>query len=98
MLPTADATGAFLASSTVSASGFFTFNYATTEPGAYTLGIVSYMLGDSDYNSKSELAAIKSWANFIISDECTSLGKGDAFIPIAGDLRKLALAGIAKLG
>jgi phosphate transport system substrate-binding protein len=98
ILPTADATGAFLASSTVSGTGFFTFDYATKEPGAYTLGIVSYMLGDSDYKSKSELAAIKAWANFIISDECTSLGKGDAFIPIAGDLRKLALAAIAKLG
>ena len=98
ILPTADATGAFLASSKVSDSGFFTFDYATKEPGAYTLGIVSYMLGDSDYKSKSELAAIKAWANFIISDECTSLGKGDAFIPIAGDLRKLALAAIAKLG
>jgi phosphate transport system substrate-binding protein len=98
ILPTADATGAFLASSKVSDSGFFTFDYDTKEPGAYTLGIVSYMLGDSDYKSKSELAAIKAWANFIISDECTSLGKGDAFIPIAGDLRKLALAAIAKLG
>ena len=98
ILPTAAATGAFLASSKVGATGFFTFDYATKEPGAYTLGIVSYMLGDSDYKSKSELAAIKEWANFIISDECTSLGKGDAFIPIAGELRKIALAAIAKLG
>jgi phosphate transport system substrate-binding protein len=98
VLPTASATGAFLASSKVSSSGFFTFDYDTKEPGAYTLGIVSYMLGDSDYKSKSELAAIKAWANFIISDECTSLGKDDAFIPIAGDLRKLAVAAIAKLG
>ena len=98
ILPTAAATGAFLASSKVGATGFFTFDYATKEPGAYTLGIVSYMLGDSDYKSKSELAAIKEWANFIISDECTSLGKDDAFIPIAGELRKIALAAIAKLG
>jgi phosphate transport system substrate-binding protein len=98
ILPTASATGAFLASSKVGATGFFTFDYATKEPGAYTLGIVSYMLGDSDYKSKSELAAIKEWANFIISDECTSLGKGDAFIPIEGELRKIALAAIAKLG
>ena len=98
ILPTAAATGAFLVSSKVGATGFFTFDYDTKEPGAYTLGIVSYMLGDSDYKSKSELAAIKEWANFIISDECTSLGKDDAFIPIAGELRKIALAQIAKLG
>ena len=98
ILPTAAATGAFLASSKVGATGFFTFDYDTKEPGAYTLGIVSYMLGDSDYKNKTNLAGIKAWANFVISRECTDLGKNDAFIPIEGDLLKLALAGIAKLG
>jgi len=98
ILPTATATGAFLASSKVGATGFFTFDYETKEPGAYTLGIVSYMLGDSDYKNKANVPAIKAWANFVISRECTDLGKNDAFIPIEGDLRKLAEAGIAKLG
>jgi phosphate transport system substrate-binding protein len=98
ILPTAAATGAFLASSTVGATGFFTFDYATKEPGAYTLGIVSYMLGDSDYKDKASLAAAKAWANFIISKDCTDLGKNDAFIPIEGNLLKIATAAIAKLG
>ncbi len=98
ILPTAAATGAFLASSTVGASGFFTFDYATKEPGAYTLGIVSYMLGDSDYKDKASVAATKAWANFIISKDCTDLGKNDAFIPIEGNLLKIATAAIAKLG
>ena len=98
ILPTAAATGAFLASSTVGATGFFTFDYATKEPGAYTLGIVSYMLGDSDYKDKASLAATKAWANFIISKDCTDLGKNDAFIPIEGNLLKIATAAIAKLG
>lgn len=98
ILPTATATGAFLASSKVGSTGFFTFDYDTKEPGAYTLGIISYMLGDSDYKNKANVPAIKEWANFIISRECTDLGAGDAFIPIEGDLRKFAEAGIAKLG
>ena len=98
ILPTAAATGAFLASSTVGATGFFTFDYATKEPGAYTLGIVSYMLGDSDYKDKASVAATKAWANFIISKDCTDLGKSDAFIPIEGNLLKIATAAIAKLG
>jgi len=98
ILPTATATGAFLASSKVSSSGFFTFDYQTTEPGAYTLGIVSYMLGESDYKDKSALPAIKAWANFVISRECTDLGTKDAFIPIEGPLLKLAQAAIARLG
>jgi len=98
ILPTATATGAFLASSTVGSTGFFTFDYNTKEPGAYTLGIVSYMLGDSDYKNKANVPAIKAWANFVISRECTDLGASDAFIPIEGDLLKIALAAIAKLG
>ena len=98
ILPTATATGAFLASSKVGSTGFFTFDYETKEPGAYTLGIVSYMLGDSDYKNKANVPAIKEWANFVISRECTDLGADDAFIPIEGDLRKIAEAAIAKLG
>lgn len=98
VLPTATATGAFLASSKVGSTGFFTFDYVTKEPGAYTLGIVSYMLGDSNYKNKENIPAIKEWANFIISRECTDLGAGDAFIPIEGELKKLALAAIATLG
>ncbi|NCX45832.1 MAG: hypothetical protein EBW85_02045, partial [Burkholderiaceae bacterium] len=42
-LPTSPAVSAFLGEATVDTSkGFFTFDYATKEPGAYTLGIVSY--------------------------------------------------------
>jgi hypothetical protein len=56
------------------------------------------MLGDTDYKDKTALAATKAWANFVISKECTDLGKNDAFIPIEGNLLKIATAAIAKLG
>lgn len=95
-LPNGANTAAFLASSTVDAKGIFKFDYATSEPGAYTLGIITYMLGDSDYKDKEAVPAIKAWANLIISPACTD--KAEDFIPIEGKLKSLALAAINKLG
>ena len=95
-LPNGANTAAFLASSTVDSKGIFKFDYATREPGAYTLGIITYMLGDSDYKDKAAVPAIKAWANLIISPACTD--KAEDFIPIEGKLKTLALAAIAKLG
>jgi phosphate transport system substrate-binding protein len=95
-LPTGDATAAFLGSATVDAKGIFKFDYATKEAGAYTLGIITYMLGDSDYKDKAAVPAIKQWANLVISPACTDLAPD--FIAITGDLKKYADAAIAKLG
>jgi phosphate transport system substrate-binding protein len=95
-LPNGANTAAFLASSKVDAKGIFTFNYATPEPGAYTLGIITYMLGDSNYKDKAAVPAIKAWANLVISKDCTD--RAPDFIPIEGELKKLAEAAIAKLG
>ncbi len=95
-MPNGANTAAFLASSTVDSKGIFKFDYATKEPGAYTLGIITYMLGDSDYKDKAAVPAIKAWANAIISPACTD--KAEDFIPIEGKLKTLALAAIAKLG
>ena len=95
-LPTGDATAAFLGSATVDAKGIFKFDYATKEAGAYSLGIITYMLGDSDYKDKAAVPAIKQWANLIISPACTDLAPD--FITITGTLKKYADAAIAKLG
>jgi hypothetical protein len=54
------------------------------------------MLGDSDYKDKAAVPAIKAWANLVISKDCTD--RAPDFIPIEGDLKKLAEAAIAKLG
>jgi phosphate transport system substrate-binding protein len=95
-LPTGDATAAFLGSATVDAKGIFKFDYATKEAGAYTLGIITYMLGDSDYKDKAAVPAIKAWANTVISPACTDLAPD--FIAITGTLKTYADAAIAKLG
>jgi phosphate transport system substrate-binding protein len=95
-MPTGDATAAFLGSASVDAKGIFKFDYATKEAGAYTLGIITYMLGDSDYKDKAAVPAIKQWANTVISPACTDLAPD--FIAITGTLKKYADAAIAKLG
>ena len=95
-LPTGVATAAFLGSATVDAKGIFKFDYATNEPGAYTLGIITYMLGDSDYKDKAAVPAIREWAKTITSPACTDLAPD--FIAITGTLKQKADAAIAKLG
>jgi phosphate transport system substrate-binding protein len=90
--------GAFLASATQDANGFLTYDYKTTEPGAYPLGIVSYMLADTKYDSKSQADAVKSVAEFILSSKCAKdVGAALGFSVIDGDLLKKSLAQVAKI-
>lgn len=97
--PDASGTSAFLASAKQDANGFLTFDYATKEKGAYTLGIVSYLLADTNYANKETAKAVKELAEFIISPKC-ALDAGEAlgFSLITGDFLKKSLAQIAKIG
>jgi phosphate transport system substrate-binding protein len=92
-------TSAFLAQAAMDANGIVTFDYATKEPGAYTLGIVSYMLADTAYPDKSRGAAVKSLASFVISPECAkAVGSDLGFSLIEGPFLKKAEELIAKIG
>jgi len=91
--------GAFLASATQDVNGFLTFNYATTEKGAYPLGIVSYLLADSKYPSATQAAAVKAYATYVLSTKCSKdVGAGLGFSVIDGELLKKSLAQVAKIG
>ena len=96
-----DSTGvsAFLAQATQDASGYLTFDYKTNEKGAYPLGIVSYLLADTKYGDKTTAAAVKEFAQFILSPKCAR-DAGDAlgFSVIDGDFLKKSLAQVAKIG
>lgn len=97
----ADSTGvsAFLASADQDANGFLTFDYATKEKGAYPLGIVSYLLADTAYSSKTTANAVKSFANFVLSSSCAKDKGADlGFSVIDGELLKKSQAQIAKIG
>jgi phosphate transport system substrate-binding protein len=97
--PDAIGTSAFLASATQDVNGFLTYDYATKEKGAYPLGIVSYLLADTAYPDKAKAAAVKAYANFVLSPAC-ALDKGAAlgYSVISGDLLKKSQAQVAKIG
>lgn len=99
-LPTSPAVSAFLGDAKVdSAKGFFTFDYATPEPGAYTLGIVSYMLVDTNYSNKEKAAAVKQLATYLMSDDCTGGSNASlGYVVIDGKLKAVAEAQVKKIG
>jgi phosphate transport system substrate-binding protein len=97
--PTSVTTSAFLAQGSMDANGIVSFDYATNEAGAYTLGIVSYMLVDTAYADKTRAAAVKALANFIVSPACAK-DKGEAlgFAVLDGNFKKKAEEQNAKIG
>jgi len=97
--PTSVTTSAFLSQASIDANGIMSFDYATKEPGAYTLGIVSYMLVDTAYPDKTKAAAVKSLASFILSPACAK-DKGEAlgFSVLDGAFLKKAQELVAKIG
>ena len=96
-----DSTGvsAFLAQASQDANGYLTFDFDTKEKGAYPLGIVSYLLADTKSADKTKAAAVKEFAEFILSPKCAR-DAGDAlgFSVIDGDFLKKSLALVAKIG
>ena len=97
--PNSTGVGAFLTSAKQDANGFLTYDYATKEPGAYTLGIVSYLLADTAYPSKSQADAVKAYATYILSPKCSNdVGAALGFSVIDGELLKKSLSQVAKNG
>jgi phosphate transport system substrate-binding protein len=97
--PTSISTSAFLAQASFDANGIMSFDYATKEVGAYTLGIVSYLLADTSYPDKTKAAAVKSLASFVLSPACAK-DKGEAlgFSVLDGAFLKKAQDLVAKIG
>jgi phosphate transport system substrate-binding protein len=60
---------AFLGEASIDSNNILTYDYATKEPGAYPLGIVSYLLADTAGKNK---AAVKTWAKYLVSADCAS--------------------------
>ena len=69
--PTAANTSAFVAGATLNSAGLYQFNYGTTAPGAYILGIVSYALVDSA-KSGAQAAAMTDFLKFVASPACAN--------------------------
>jgi phosphate transport system substrate-binding protein len=69
--PTAVNTSAFVAGATLNPAGIYQFNYKTTAPGAYILGIVSYAIVDSA-ESGANAAAMTSFLKYVASSACAN--------------------------
>ena len=81
------------------ANGFLTFDYATKAPGAYPLGITSYLLADTASKDKTKAAAVAELAKFWVSPKCAKeVGEQFGFAVIDGDFLKKTNAQIAKIG
>ena len=97
--PDSTGVGAFLASASQDANGWLTYDYKTTEKGAYPLGIVSYLLADTKYPNAETAKAVAEYAKFILSPACSGkVGAALGFSVIDGDLLKKSLAQVAKIG
>jgi phosphate transport system substrate-binding protein len=94
--PDAAGTAAFLSSATASADGKLTFNYNTTDAGAYVLGIVSYALVDTDVSSANS-AATKSFLQYVLSPACPTTNSALAYTTITGNLLAIDNTLLAKL-
>lgn len=97
---TPGAVGSFLGSAkTGSQEGTYAFDYKTTEAGAYPISIVSYLLFDTKYESASVAAAVKAFANYILSPACAeTVGAKLGFAVITGKGKDVADKMIAQIG
>ncbi len=95
--PDSGAVSAFLAEASQNADGIVTFDYNTKVAGAYTLGIVSYMLVETEYADKARGAAVKQLAEHILSPACAGVDPKLGFVVLTGSYRDKALSLIARM-
>ena len=79
------------------ANGIVSYDYDTKVAGAYTLGIVSYMLVETTYADKAKGAAVKELAEYILSSDCSGLDAKAGYIVISGTFLKKANELIARM-
>jgi phosphate transport system substrate-binding protein len=81
------------------ANGIVSFDYATKEPGAYPLGIVSYMLADTKYPDAAKGRAVRELATYILSPKCAKDAGADlGFSLLDGSFLKKAQELVARIG
>ncbi|CAN2186909.1 3a0107s03, phosphate ABC transporter, phosphate-binding protein PstS [Candidatus Nanopelagicaceae bacterium] len=95
--PDSGAVSAFLGEASQNAEGIVTFDYNTKVAGAYTLGIVSYMLVETSYADKARGAAVKQLAEHILSPACAAVDPKLGFVVLTGSYLDKAKAQIAKM-
>ena len=95
-LPDSAAVSAFLGEAKQAADGIVTYDYATKVPGAYTLGIVSYMLLETSYKNKEKGKAVVELAEYLLSPECSLGAASTGFVVVEGTFLAKAKQLIAR--
>ena len=95
--PDSVATSAFLGEASQDANGIVKYDYGTKVAGAYTLGIISYMLIETEYADKARGAAVKQLAEYIVSPACSGVDPKLGFVVISGTFLDKAKAQLAKM-
>ena len=96
VFPDSGAVSAFLGEASQDADGIVTYDYKTNLAGAYTLGIVSYMLLETSYGDKARGAAVKQLAEYILSPACSASDPKLGYVVITGKFLDTAKSQIAK--
>jgi phosphate transport system substrate-binding protein len=94
--PESGAVSAFLGEAKQDANGIVSYDYGTKLAGAYTLGIVSYMLLETEYKDKARGAAVKQLAEYILSPACSAVDPKLGYVVLSGAYLDKAKALIAK--
>jgi len=97
VFPDSAAVSAFLGEAKQDENGIVTYDYATKVAGAYTLGIVSYMLIETTYADKTKGAAVKELAEYILSPACSAGDPKLGYVVVQGTFLDKAKALIAKM-
>ena len=95
--PDSAAVSAFLGEAKQDENGIVTYDYSTKVAGAYTLGIVSYMLIETSYADKARGAAVKALAEFILSPACSASDPKLGYVVVQGSFLEKAKSQIAKM-
>ena len=95
-LPESSAVSAFLGEAKQAADGIVTYDYETKVPGAYPLGIVSYMLLETSYKNKEKGKAVVELAEYLLSSECSLGAASTGFIVVEGTFLAKAKQLIAR--
>ena len=91
------AVSAFLGEAKQDANGIVTYDYSTKVAGAYTLGIVSYMLIETSYADKAKGAVVKELAEYILSPACSAVDPKLGYVVVGGTFLAKAKELIAKM-
>ncbi len=95
--PTSSGVSAFLGAATVSPKGIVTYNYKTTDPGAYVFGAISYALIDTKQKDAETAKAVKDLLTYLLDPKCPNTKPELEYTTITGKFRDIDLALIAKI-